>query len=100
MPTALQTLQWTLLFNQSSFIPQSIWTQPWSPNHSSPAPYTITNLTENVFEAAVRGQASHALKIWGATVVGLIADFRAKIAAAAVTGDFTDILSPDRSFLV
>jgi len=93
-------MQWELSFNQSSFIPPSIWTVPWNPYHPSPATYTIANLADHVFDAAVQGEDDHGLTVRGASVAGLVADFKAKIAAAVTAGDFTNILSPDRSFLV
>jgi hypothetical protein len=57
-------------------------------------------LTENVLKAATAGEADHHLTIRGADVAELAIDFRAKLAAAVVAGDFTNILSPNRSFIV
>ena len=97
---ASQAIQRALSFNQSSFIPPFIWTEPWNPDHPSPATYTINNLAEHVFDAAVQGENDHGLTVQGTNVAGLVSNFRAKIAAAVIAGDFTNILSPDRSFLV
>jgi hypothetical protein len=54
-----------------------------------------------VFEVAVHGQVdNHSITVQGASVAELVVSFRNKMSLAAVMGDFTNILSPDHSFLV
>ena len=62
--------------------------------------YTIASLTEDVFNSAVGDQTGHRLTVWGAQISELVTDFKGKLAAAVAGEDFTDILSPDCSFIV
>lgn len=84
----------------SSYLPVDLWSRPWQPPSSTGSTYSINNLSSDVFSAAGRGQQNIALMICGSDITVLATQLQEKLAAAATSGNFSEVLSPDRSFLM
>ncbi|KAF8057836.1 hypothetical protein FPV67DRAFT_1429869 [Lyophyllum atratum] len=85
----------------NSFLPMAIWSpsEEWmSAFADRQGLYSVSNLASAVFEAA--NSSLQKLKLRGPNVSALATAFLAMIAAAGEQNDYTDVLSPDRSFTV
>jgi hypothetical protein len=94
-------LQQTSFISSSSFLPPAIWVEPWvAPSSSSQGFYSIDTLSQSVFDAAATGITVSKLEVHQPTVAALAKAFDVMLGEAAVQGDFSQILSPDRGFFV
>lgn len=80
-------------------LPESIWRVPWVQSHGRyMGLFSLRTLTDRVYEAATSGAPSEPLSLHGPNLKALVLDFKDLLRNAANDGDFTNILSPDRSF--
>lgn len=84
-----------------SFLPARIWNAPWVTTvgryHGLFSPEL---LSECVYDIATDNAIPEKLEIRGKDVAELVTLFKELLAQAAAQGDFTNILSSDRSFLM
>lgn len=85
----------------SRFLPSSLWATAWTPpplarSHSSITP-NLETLTESVYESAA-GQSEAQLLVTGQDLGSLVVAFEAVISDCISAGDFTQLLSPNRTF--
>ncbi|KAH9918518.1 hypothetical protein B0H21DRAFT_827558 [Amylocystis lapponica] len=84
--------------SSSSILPPSIWQQPWTPTGDSVPWYNIENLATEVYKSAAGPDTQ--LRLSGRTVVDLTDKLEVFINEAITTGDFTSVLSPNRTVLI
>ncbi|KAH9950526.1 hypothetical protein B0H21DRAFT_686429, partial [Amylocystis lapponica] len=84
--------------SSSSILPPSIWQQPWTPTGDSVPRYNIENLATEVYKSAAGPDTR--LRLSGRTVVDLADKLEVFINEAITTGDFTSVLSPNRTVLI
>jgi hypothetical protein len=78
-----------------------IWTTEWVPIEGHHAGlYSLETLLENVCSAANSGIIWDDLEVCGPDIKGLVAKFKAMLGDAVDSGDFTSVLSPERSFVM
>jgi hypothetical protein len=63
-------------------------------------PFSAALMAEAVYELASQGSTSLDLNVRGEDVAGLVLSFKKMIGEAVDAGDFTHILSPERSFIM
>jgi hypothetical protein len=92
-------LQRSLSISAFSFLPPRIWAAQWS-SHLPPGnpKFTMEYLTNEVLVEATKGQTARRFVLRGPDVPALAISLKKKLAAAA--GDFTNILSTERDFLM
>jgi hypothetical protein len=80
-------------------VPSAIWKERWVPRTG---PYSgrvsLENISDDVYEAATSGLLAEELDVRAPDMAGLVAAFRNILADAAMSGDFTQVLSTERSF--
>jgi hypothetical protein len=80
-------------------IPPAIWKEQWIPRTG---PYSgffsLENISADVYEAATGSLPAEELDIHAPDMPGLVAAFGNILADAAMSGDFTEVLSTERSF--
>jgi hypothetical protein len=83
-------------------LPPVIWTTPWvAPQVRRYASlFASGSFTEEIYEAATSGSIPEELEVRSVDVVTMAAAFKKMLGDAADNGDFTDVLSPTRSFLM
>lgn len=97
-PAALQRLP--SVSSLSCLSPQ-IWDVPWVPKIGRYHGLVSAELlAETVYDIAVDNVPIPKLEIRGKDVDALVILFKELLAQAAAQGDFTEILSPDRSFFM
>lgn len=82
----------------SRFLPSSLWATSWTPPLPTRShPITLRNLTESVYEIAA-GQSEDQLLITGQDLGSLVVAFEEVISNCISSGDFTQLLLPNRTF--
>jgi hypothetical protein len=83
-------------------LPPVIWATPWvAPQVRRYASlFASSSFSEEIYEAATSGSIAGELEVRGLDVVTMAAAFKKVLGDAADNGDFTDVLSPIRSFLM
>jgi hypothetical protein len=82
-------------------VPAAIWTTDWVPIEGRHAGlYSAETLLDNVCSAANSGIIGDDLEVRGPDVGSLTAKFKAMLGDAVDSGDFTSVLSPERSFVM
>lgn len=85
-----------------SMLLSSIWTQEFNP--SSRCYDSIFDaskpIVKQVYELATSGSEIHELDIWGATADAMAVELQVLLEHAANKGDFTEVLSPQRIFIM
>jgi hypothetical protein len=80
-------------------VPSAIWKEQWVPQTG---PYlgrvSLENISDDVYETATDGLFVEELDVRAPDIAGLVAAFRNILADAAMSGDFTKVLSTERSF--
>jgi hypothetical protein len=105
-PAAISSPQISATLQRNSSItsidaPPSIWTSDWVPTEGRHVGlFYAETLLENVCGAATSGVQPDDLEIRDTDVGGIAAQLKAMLNDAAEKEDFTDILSPDRSFVM
>jgi hypothetical protein len=88
-----------LSFSSFPTYPSSIWANPWVPPQDNlPTPLAGLPLPSGIYEAATHGTVPLKLEVRGTSVANLASSFMRMLGDAAEEGDFSTILSPDRSF--
>lgn len=84
-----------------TFLPAAIWSQPWAaPRSFNSELGSLEDLPNSVFDIATDNTPIRPFEIRGVDVNALVKVLYDKIAEALATQDFTDVLSPNREFLV
>lgn len=81
-------------------LPPTLWSQPWTPSFNHNQMLTVNDLPNGVFDAATDNSIVSDFHVRGSSMTDLIQAFVTKIESALETGDFTDILTPDREFIM
>jgi hypothetical protein len=102
IPTSAVTMPTSLQRSDShqtiSTYPAAIWQVPWiPPNGAYVGRVAQDNFPGSVYEIATDGISPEVLDISGDDVEDLAAKLKLKIGDAVDHGDFTDLLSPERS---
>lgn len=88
-------------FASYSELPPDIWTKSWEPTVGRYyGDVELETLAHDVFRLANAGQVSQELDLRAPDVAGLVKKLRKVIARAIELGDFTHILSEDRSYFL
>ena len=97
--TTSSALQRSHSLSTFSFIPSAIWKDLWIPQ---PGPYpgffSIASIADDVYAAATSGSFVEDLDVRAPSMSDLVKTFKTMLADAAKDGDFTHILSPERTF--
>ena len=82
------------------FLPTELWVSDWtSPLSDRSHPITFETLAEAVYESATeQSQAEDQLSITGHDLSGLVRALETVISDCISSGDFTQLLSPNRVF--
>ncbi len=82
------------------FLPAELWATDWtSPLSSRSHPISLETLAETVYEtAAGQAQAEAQLSVTGHDLDSLVLAFEAVISDCISSGDFTQLLLPNRVF--
>jgi hypothetical protein len=87
--------------SSASYLPSQIWNVPWVPTVGRYVGlFSPELLAESVYDVATHGSSLPKLEIRGKDVADLVISFKELLRQAAAQGDFTEVLSPDRSFLM
>jgi len=82
-----------------SSLPHSIWDVPWVPPPLPAGPsYKMEGFTPAVFRAASQGTFSPVLNLQAASLDELVDRFAAVIDDAGCRGDYSHVLSSERTF--
>lgn len=82
----------------SRFLPSSLWVTAWTPPLSTRShSITLETLAETVYESAA-GQTETQLLVTGQDLDSLVVAFEAVISNCILADDFTQLLSPNRTF--
>ena len=82
-------------------LPSSIWSTAWAPRRGHHAGlFSFDTLLEDVCSAATSGVDYDDLEVCGEQVEDLITAFKAIVGKAVENNDFTDVLCPNRSFVM
>lgn len=101
LAVASNTLQRNPSVSTLLSLPPTIWTALWVPRTGRYSGlFSVQDLTDCVYEAAVDSQDPPELEVRGPTVAALATQFRKILAQAVDNGDFTDVLSPERKFIM
>jgi hypothetical protein len=94
----LTTLQRAGSYTSFPSLPAKIWAFPWVPEAPSLPGFSIDELSASVFSTASIGARNEKLEVSGTDVETMAGVFKQMLADAGEAGDFTSILSRDRSF--
>jgi hypothetical protein len=84
-----------------SFLPPRIWDTTWVPTVSHYHEFfSAQQMSETLYELASQGATSNSLEVRAQDVAGLALSFKEMIGQAVDAGDFTNILAPERAFLM
>jgi hypothetical protein len=84
-----------------SFLPPRIWDTSWVPTVSQyHGFFSAQPMAETVYELASQGATSISLDVRAQDVAGLALSFKEMIGQAVDAGDFTNILAPERGFVM
>lgn len=99
--TTSAPLQRTLSLSTITF-PPTIWQAPWiaSPFRRYASVFASDSVAQNIYEAASRDTIAEELDIRSTDVNMVAAMFKTLLGDAVEKEDFTDILSPNRTFLM
>ncbi len=79
--------------------PGKLWEHEWSPQPARfGGLFDMADLTKSIFETASSGSRPHELLIEGYTINDCVSSLLREIAKAVKLGDFTNVLSSDRTF--
>jgi len=83
-------------------LPPAIWTTPWiaPPFRRYEDVFASDTLAQNIYEEASRDTIPEDLDIRSTDVVTVADMFKTLLGDAFETGDFTDILSPNRTLMM
>lgn len=82
-------------------LPCSIWSTIWTPHDGSvPNRYNLENFSLRVLEYANTGGPGSKFSVSGKTMQDIVKNFLDAIRDAAAKNDFSQLLSPDREFLM
>jgi hypothetical protein len=83
-------------------LPSAIWMVPWvaPPFRRYANIFGSDEIAQNIYEAASRDTIAEDLDIRSTDVVSVADMFKTLIGDAIEKGDFTDILSPSRTFFM
>ena len=85
-----------------SMLPSSIWTQDFSPSSGCyNSLFDVSKpIVEHVYELATSSSGIHELDIRGTTAYAMAVKLQVLLENAANKGDFTEVLSPQRTFIM
>jgi hypothetical protein len=94
-------LQRGLSLSSLSTLPSAIWQTPWAPPVGRyNGLFSLGSLNrERIYEVATSGVVAE-LEVRGPNAAAMAKTFMAMLGRAAEAGDFTDILAPERTFVV
>ena len=89
-------------FLSLSLLPPKIWGSSWvlSPGHYMGQLSSIQPRAEQAYGLAADDNHGDGLHLTGQSITALVAGFKTLLGDAAECGDFTDILHPNRSFVM